>query len=101
MPQARLFLERRSYRRRRMMDAVRVLPLLCLLLWLVVPTMWPNGAEAGRQTSLSSALWYVFFIWVLAIAASFGLWRRIRRFGETSVPETALDADAGPAAPDL
>jgi hypothetical protein len=41
MPDTRLFLERRSYRRRRMMDAVRILPLLCTLLFLVVPLMWP------------------------------------------------------------
>jgi hypothetical protein len=77
MPQTPLFLERRSYRRRRMMDAVRILPLLCALLWLVVPTMWPNDTDAGAQTLLSTALWYLFVIWVLAITAAFALWRGI------------------------
>lgn len=80
MPEARLFLERRSYRRRRMMDAVRILPLLCALLWLLVPTMWPNSAEVISETeiALSTAIWYLFVIWALAITASFALWRRIR-----------------------
>lgn len=79
MPDTRLFLERRSYRRRRMMDAVRILPLLCTLLWLFVPLMWPNSAATGEPTLLSSAIWYLFVVWLLAITAAFALWRRIRR----------------------
>ena len=34
-PGSPLFLERRSYRFRRMMDAVRLLPLLVLAFWMV------------------------------------------------------------------
>jgi fumarate reductase subunit D len=79
MPQTRLFLERRSYRRRRIMDVVRILPVICALLWLVVPTMWPNGPEPEAATFLSTALKYLFVIWVIAIATSFALWRRIHR----------------------
>ncbi len=80
MPKTRLFLERRSYRRRRMMDVVRVLPLLCSVLWLVVPTMWPNSTEGVSEieTSLSTAIWYLIAVWVLGICATFALWRRIR-----------------------
>lgn len=80
MPEQRLFLERRSYRRRRMMDAVRILPLICAVLWLVVPAMWPNGDPqtgargASQQTPLSHAIWYIFVVWVLAITAAFALW---------------------------
>jgi hypothetical protein len=92
MPEARLFLDRRSYRRRRIMDAVRMLPFLCALLWVGVPVMWPNGPDADAQTSLSAALWYMFAIWVLAIAAAFALWRRVRQ------PEGGGGADASPAA---
>jgi hypothetical protein len=77
MPEGRLFLERRSYRKRRIMDAVRMLPFLCALLWIVVPAMWPTGVPVGTATPLSTALWYIFTIWVLAITASFALWRRI------------------------
>ncbi len=82
MPETRLFLERRSYRRRRMMDAVRILPLLCALLWLIVPIMWPNGAQEGNQTDLSTALWYLFVTWVLAILATLALWRGVRNHQE-------------------
>lgn len=92
MPQSPLFLQRRSYRRRRIMDGLRMLPFLCALLWLVVPAMWPNGAEEGTSTTLSSALGYLFTIWVLAIAASFALWRRLR-----PEDETAQAADGPPA----
>lgn len=78
MPEGRLFLERRSYRFRRIMDAIRMLPFLGALLWVVVPTMWPNGAEAEPSVALSTALWYVFSVWLLAITASFALWRWTR-----------------------
>jgi hypothetical protein len=92
MPEARLFLARRSYRRRRIMDAVRMLPLLCTLLWLVVPTMWPNTAAQGAQTTMSTAIWYLFVVWVLAITASFALWRRIRRHDDAGeLPDEATD----------
>lgn len=83
MPEQRLFLERRSYRRRRIMDAVRMLPFLCALLWIAVPAMWPNGSEA---VALSSALWYVFSVWIIAIIASIALWRRTRS-GDSDGPQ--------------
>lgn len=94
MPKTRLFLERRSYRRRRMMDAVRMLPLLCALLWLVVPMMWPHESAGEEATRLSTALWYVFVIWVLAITATFALWRRIRRH-DGKVADNAAKAPRG------
>lgn len=90
MAQKPLFLERRSYRRRRVMDALRMLPFLCALLWAAVPAMWPTGAEAdaGRDTALSAALWYLFSIWGLAITAAFALWRRLSvDEGEGKTPE--------------
>ena len=40
MPRAPIFLEKRGYRQRRMMDAVRLLPFLGLMLWMV-PLLWP------------------------------------------------------------
>ncbi|MEP1767702.1 MAG: hypothetical protein ABJJ53_13815 [Sulfitobacter sp.] len=94
MAEVRLFLERNSYRRRRMMDAVRMLPLLCALLWLVVPMMWPNHAQGDAQTSLSTAIRYLFVSWALAAAAAFALWRRIRSHDDTTgaPPEASPDA---------
>ncbi|MCX7565129.1 hypothetical protein OS189_02075 [Sulfitobacter sp. F26169L] len=78
MAKTPLFLERQSYRRRRMMDAVRILPLLCAVLWMIVPMMWPNGTEQSEPTSLSHAIGYVFIVWAVGIVATAGLWHRIR-----------------------
>ncbi|MFZ5965122.1 hypothetical protein ACOXXX_19425 [Thalassococcus sp. BH17M4-6] len=60
-----LFVERRTYRRRRLMDAARLLPLLLMLLW-AVPLLWPKGSEAG--VSSSGALTYLFAVWLGMIA---------------------------------
>jgi hypothetical protein len=71
-----LFLERRSYRQRRLMDAARLLPLLGVLLWLV-PLLWPQGGSQSAPAkvdavSTSSAILYIFGVWiVLALAALF------------------------------
>lgn len=85
-----LFLERRSYRIRRMMDAVRFLPLLGVVLWMV-PLLWPvQSAEEGLQgTSMSGALWYIFAVWIFLIAASFALWRRTRGPAPTEQTDAA------------
>lgn len=83
-----LFLERRGYRMRRMMDAVRFLPLLGGVLWMV-PLLWPvsSDAEAAEQISMSSALWYIFAVWVAMIVACYALWRR------TQAPEPPARTD--------
>ncbi len=61
-----LFLERRSYRQRRLMDAARLLPVLGALLWLV-PLLWPQRDAAGEvaAVSTSSAILYIFGVWVV------------------------------------
>jgi hypothetical protein len=73
-----IFLERRSYRQRRMMDAVRLLPILGLVLWMV-PLIWPRpdaGGDGG--VAMSTALRYLFGVWALLVALSWALWRRTR-----------------------
>lgn len=71
-----VFLERRSYRQRRLMDAARLLPVLGGLLWLV-PLLWPQrtGSPAPAEVeavATSSAIVYIFGVWiVLALAALF------------------------------
>ncbi|MEX3315070.1 hypothetical protein [Sulfitobacter sp. PS-8MA] len=83
MPRSPIFLEKRSYRRRRMMDAVRLLPFLGLLLWMV-PLLWPvpeptaPAAETAPGMPMSAALRYLFGVWLLLILASWALWRRTR-----------------------
>ncbi len=70
-----VFLERQSYRRRRLMDAARLTPLFGALCF-AVPLLWP-GPEAGETVSvpMSRALTYVFGVWALLIgvAVLFGI----------------------------
>ncbi|GAA6207043.1 hypothetical protein NBRC116601_03360 [Cognatishimia sp. WU-CL00825] len=62
-----VFLERQTYRRRRLVDWIRVLPVIGLGLWLV-PLFWPMGGEA--EVSTSSALIYLFGVWLLLVIAA-------------------------------
>lgn len=65
-----VFLEKASYRRRRIVDAVRLLPVLGMLLW-AVPVLWIHG-----ETTNSSALIYVFGVWIalMVMAAVLSRW---------------------------
>lgn len=69
-PTNTVFLERKSYRKRRMMDAARMLPLIGVVL-VLIPLFW---ARDDRGTSV--ALIYYFGVWLLLIAAAAVLsWR--------------------------
>lgn len=83
MAERPLFLERRGYRLRRMMDAVRLLPFLGLGLWLV-PLLWPRGDGAAGEAVVSGsvALRYVFGVWAGMTLAALFLWLRTRRRGD-------------------
>ena len=60
---APLFLERRRYRQRRLMDAVRVLPIFGVALWMI-PLLWPaRGAAPNDEVTTSEALIYIFSVW--------------------------------------
>ncbi|MEW9918527.1 hypothetical protein AB2B41_02850 [Marimonas sp. MJW-29] len=79
MTEGPIFLERKSYRTRRMLDAIRMLPVLGLLLWMV-PLFWPlPGApetSAADPIPMSVALRYLFGVWVALVIVCFLLWRR-------------------------
>jgi hypothetical protein len=64
-----LFLARRTYRRRRLMDALRLLPWLGVFLF-ALPLMWSDRATA-------SGLLYLFGAWLVLIVLSFALVRRL------------------------
>lgn len=66
-PPAPMFLERRLYRRRRMMDAARLLPLVGLLLFLA-PLLW--APTPGEGASTAHGMIYLFTIWALLIVIS-------------------------------
>lgn len=67
-----IFVERETYRRRRLLDAARMLPVLGMALWLL-PLLWPSDGEAA--VPMSRALIYVFGVWAALIfcALLFGL----------------------------
>lgn len=90
-----LFLERRSYRQRRLMDALRLLPLLGAVLW-AVPLLWgqpdaasgaPEGAAVSGGVPTSRAMLYVFGVWsILAVLALFLSLRLDRSVDKTDAP---------------
>ena len=70
-----LFLERQSYRRRRIIDAARLLPVLGVTL-LAIPLLWPSPAGDAVQTGwepvkMSSAIFYIFGVWIVLILLTF------------------------------
>jgi type VI protein secretion system component VasK len=94
MPQRRMFLERRSYRMRRMMDALRFLPLIGLCLWMV-PLLWPLP-EAGHTDPMpmSVALKYLFGVWLALVVMAWALWRYTRGQAEADAAQGPSDRAA-------
>jgi hypothetical protein len=76
-PAAPLFVERHTYRRRRLVDAGRALPVLGMVLWFL-PLLWLNGA---RPVPASQALVYLFGVWIALPLAAWALNRAIARQG--------------------
>lgn len=66
-PQRPLFLARNGYRRRRIMDAARALPLLGAFLFLI-PLLWsgPDGGPAQTRVGVV----YLFAIWAFLIGGA-------------------------------
>ena len=57
------------------MDGLRILPFLGLLLWML-PLFWPAPSEdTGQIIETSTAVIYVFVVWLLLILAAFLLSR--------------------------
>ncbi len=88
-PTGAVFLERQSYRRRRLRDAARMLPLLGVIL-LMVPLLWPDPQAAemanggGEPVAMSGAIVYIFSIWagLIVLSALFGIGARYWAEGE-------------------
>lgn len=85
MPDRPLFLERASFRRRRLGDAARVLPVLAALA-VLVPVWWlPRGVSFG-----AGAVW-LFGLWAVLILAIFLLHRALIR-SEAATQSAGVDA---------
>ena len=83
-PRPGVFLEKRSYRRRRVVDGLRIMPILGAWLFLV-PVLWPAGEGAPF---MSRVLIYVFGAWMLLILASYILVAIQKRLGRLREDET-------------
>ena len=68
---APIFLARKSYQRRRLRDASRVLPVAGLVLFMI-PLFWLQDTETTRGTA--DAMTFVFAVWfvLVVIAALLG-----------------------------
>lgn len=82
------FLARSSYRRRRIIDAARILPVLGLFIFLI-PVLW-HPADTPEPDTARGGL-YLFAGWFGIIVAAFLLARVLMR----AEPPPAEDADRG------
>ncbi|MFK7877007.1 MAG: hypothetical protein AB8B71_14690 [Paracoccaceae bacterium] len=86
-PEPGVFLERTSYRRRRLVDGLKVLPLLGAWMFMM-PLLW-----SVDNTTMSGALVYIFIVWATLIlsAAVLLVWlTRLRRASATHTPQDVL-----------
>ncbi len=64
-----VYLARASYRRRRLIDAQRLLPFLLLCLWLL-PLLWGGEGTDQPLGAGSRSFVHVFVVWALGILAA-------------------------------
>jgi len=72
-PRAPLFLQRETYRRRRIMDAARILPVVGFVL-ILLPVLWTRG----RALSTAAEAVYLFVLWLVLVLAAAALSRPLR-----------------------
>lgn len=81
------FLERDSYRQRRLRDGARLVPLFGAV-FMFVPLMWPR--EQSDQSLTSSGILYLFGLWLILVIAAFVL----SRFVTLDDPDGGADQGA-------
>ncbi len=84
-----IFLERQTYRRRRLIDWIRMLPIIGLILWLV-PLLWP--VDGSGQVSTSDAVVYLFAVWFVLVV--------IKAISSTALARARRAEDAERGKPD-
>lgn len=80
-----VYLARASYRQRRLRDVMRVLPFVGFLAW-IMPTM------AGILPASSTVGLYIFAVWMILIASSALINRRLIRQADDSLVDTSSTA---------
>ena len=93
-PAQPLFLARRSYRRRRLIDAIRLVPVLGAVLFML-----PVLGSAGHVGATFRGGLYLFASWAFLIVLTAFLTRRLERAARAEQAEQAEHARAV-AAPD-
>lgn len=86
-----MFLARRAYRRRRVIDAARLLPVFAGFL-VLVPLLWDDGHRGTPVMAQHAA--YIFVIWALFVAAAAALAFALRPGDLNRPKESEDDADA-------
>lgn len=74
------------------MDAVRILPVLGTVLWMV-PLLWPVGPLGGGGMATSQALLYLFAVWAALTLGAFALWRFARPEDQGQSPQAPDTSD--------
>lgn len=90
-PRSSVFLERQTYRRRRLVDWIKMLPLIGMVLWLV-PLLWPTEGE--NKVSSADAIIYMFAIWFILVLAK-AISARALRGAQSSDLDNELSGDHG------
>ena len=85
MARSPAFLAPAGYRRKRLLDAARLLPALGVAL-LLVPLLWTRSDAPGGVGN-AAALLYLFGVWAALILAAFLLSRLILREGRNGEGE--------------
>ncbi|MDJ0627096.1 MAG: hypothetical protein QNJ44_02455 [Rhodobacter sp.] len=75
-PPRTVFLERRTYRRRRLADAARLLPVIGALL-LLFPLLWVPDPDQPASTGFGGL--YIFAVWAGLIVAAAWMSRNLTR----------------------
>lgn len=86
LPKSAIFLERASYRQRRLRDAALLVPILGVVLWLI-PLLWPRDTSDSPGSGV--AMIYVFGVWVLLIVLTAAITRFLRQEDSVSGKDDA------------
>lgn len=85
-PKTPPFLARRSYRRRRMIDAARLVPVAGLF-FILMPILWQPADTPEPDTATGGV--YLFVVWFLLIVLAFVIAKVI---GNPGLAESELEA---------
>jgi hypothetical protein len=89
-PRPPLFLARQSYRRRRLIDATRLLPIVGVFLFLL-PILWQPAETPKPDTAWGGV--YLFSVWIFLIVAAAVLSLILARGEESGKGDEVSESD--------